>query len=91
MCDRKNDTMWEPINEDHMIKKTLNLFSSLVLEDQPQGKMVYRCKAKNFLGADQILYNILKVQGRFKWRANDIMLRRPYETKKNHTFFVNNT
>ena len=63
VCDSKNDTMWKQINEDHVIIKTLKLFSSLVLEDQPQEKMFYRCQAKNFLGSDQILYKILKFQG----------------------------
>lgn len=63
VCDPKNDTMWEQINEDHVITKTVKLFSSLVLEDQPQEKMVYRCQAKNFLGSDQILYKILKFPG----------------------------
>ena len=65
-CNPKNDTMWEAIKEDHMVIKTLHLFSFLVLEDQPQGKIVYRCEAKNFLGSDHILYNILKVPGWFK-------------------------
>lgn len=62
-CDPKNDTMWEQIHSDYLTTKVVNLTLSLLLEDQPQDKVVYRCNAENVWGTDQISYKVYKVRG----------------------------
>ena len=66
-CDPKNDSTWEQIDADYLNAKLANLTFSLVLEDQPQDKIIYRCKAKNILGSDQISYKIFRMPGNINY------------------------
>jgi hypothetical protein len=62
-CDPKNHSMWGKIHGDYLITKLVKSTLILVLKSQPQKKVVYRCKAENILGTDQISFEIFKIQG----------------------------
>lgn len=62
-CDRQNDTLWEQTRANYLITKVENLTISLVLEDQPQENLFYRCKAENIVGTDHIDFEVAKTLG----------------------------
>ena len=67
LCHPKDDeAMWKPIHaaDSDLTTKIVNLSTSLLLPDQPQNRMFYRCIAKNILGTDQMSFQIIKYQGK---------------------------
>jgi hypothetical protein len=55
------------MHDDYLITKLVKSTLILVLKSQPQKKVVYRCKAENVLGTDQISFEIFKIQGNLKY------------------------